>query len=118
MIFGAHIVIYSTDAEADRAFFRDVLGLTPIDAGHDWLIFSLPPTEAAIHPHDRNDVHELYFLCQDLKEEIAGLQKKNILCSEIQEARWGSITSIHLPGGGKIGLYQPRHPLAIPTPAN
>jgi len=118
MIFGAHIVIYSTDAEADRTFFRDVLGFAPIDAGHDWLIFALPPAEAAIHPHDRNDVHELYFLCQDLKEEIAGLQKKNILCSEVQEARWGSITSVHLPGGGRIGLYQPRHPMAIPQPAN
>jgi catechol 2,3-dioxygenase-like lactoylglutathione lyase family enzyme len=113
MIFGAHVIIYSKDAEADRAFFRDVLGFSFVDAGHDWLIFALPPAEAAFHPHDVNDAHELYFMCDDLRAEIASLRERNVLCSEIQEARWGSITTMQLPGGGKIGLYQPKHPVAI-----
>ena|ERR1700722_12402924 len=113
MIFGAHVIVYSKDPEADRGFFRDILGFPSVDAGHNWLIFALPPTEAAIHPHDLNDVHELYFMCDDLKAEIANLLERNVSCSEIQEARWGSITSVPLPGGGKVGLYQPRHPVAI-----
>jgi catechol 2,3-dioxygenase-like lactoylglutathione lyase family enzyme len=113
MIFGAHIVIYSKDPDADRSFFGSVFGLASVDAGHHWLIFALPPAEAAIHPHDRNGVHELYFMCDDLQAEIANLQKKNVTCSEVQEARWGSITSVPLPGGGKVGLYQPKHPIAI-----
>ena len=113
MISGAHVIVYSKDPEADRAFFRDILGFPFVDAGHNWLIFALPPAEAAFHPHNENDVHELYFMCDDLKAEIAGLRERNVLCSEIQEARWGSITSIQLPGGGKVGLYQPKHPVAI-----
>lgn len=113
MIFGAHIILYSKDVEADRAFFRDILGFPSVDAGHDWLIFALPPAEAAIHPHDENDVRELYFMCDDLKAEIARLRERNVSYSEIQEARWGSMTTMQLPGGGKVGLYQPRHPVAI-----
>ena len=113
MISGAHVIVYSKDAEADRAFFRDVLGLKSVDAGHGWLIFALPPGEAAFHPTDENGLHELYFMCDSMKAEIASLAKRGVKCSEDQEARWGSITKLRLPGGGAIGLYQPKHPLAI-----
>lgn len=110
MISGAHVVIYSKNAEADRAFFRDILGFPSVDAGHGWLIFALPPAEAAFHPADQNSVHELYLLSDDLKAEMASLAKKNVMCSEVQEAQWGSITKIRLPGGGDVHLYQPKHP--------
>jgi catechol 2,3-dioxygenase-like lactoylglutathione lyase family enzyme len=113
MISGAHIIVYSKDAEADRAFFRDVLGFKSVDAGHGWLIFALPPGEAAFHPSDANGVHELYFMCDSLKTEMASLAKKSVKCSEVQEARWGSITKMPLPGGGEVGLYQPKHPTAL-----
>lgn len=113
MISGAHVIVYSKNAEADRAFFRDVLGLKSADAGHGWLIFALPPAEAAFHPSEGNDVHELYFMCDGLKSEMESLAKKSVRCSEVHEERWGSITKISLPGGGKIGLYQPKHPTAL-----
>lgn len=113
MIFGAHVIVYSKDAAADRAFLRDVLGLSNVDAGHGWLLFALPPAEVAVHPAEDNDRHELYFMCDDLKAEVAALAAKGVPCSELHEERWGSITWIPLPGGGKIGLYQPKHPLAI-----
>jgi catechol 2,3-dioxygenase-like lactoylglutathione lyase family enzyme len=113
MIFGAHVIVYSKDAEADRIFFRDILGFASVDAGHGWLIFALPPAEAAFHPDEDNDRHELYLMCDDLKAEISALNKKGVPCSEIQEARWGSITKIRLPGGGHVGLYQPKHPTAL-----
>jgi catechol 2,3-dioxygenase-like lactoylglutathione lyase family enzyme len=118
MIFGAHVIVYSKDAEADRAFFRDVLGFKSVDAGHGWLIFALPPAEAAFHPDEENDRHELYLMCDDLKAEVSALRKKGVACSEIQEARWGSITKIKLPGGGEIGLYQPKHPTALALTSN
>jgi catechol 2,3-dioxygenase-like lactoylglutathione lyase family enzyme len=107
------MIIYTKDAEADRAFFRNVLGFASVDAGHGWLIFAMPPAEAAFHPSDANDLHELYFMCEDLKAEMAALAEKGVRCSDVQEARWGSITKIQLPGGGKVGLYQPKHPTAI-----
>jgi catechol 2,3-dioxygenase-like lactoylglutathione lyase family enzyme len=113
MISGAHVIVYSTDPEADRAFFRDVLGLLSVDAGHGWLIFSLPPAEAAFHPSDENGRHEIYFMCDDLKVEMAYLAKKGVQCSEVHQERWGSITRMRLPGGGEIGLYQPKHPTAL-----
>jgi catechol 2,3-dioxygenase-like lactoylglutathione lyase family enzyme len=113
MIIGAHVIIYSTDAERDRAFFRDVLGYPSVDAGHGWLIFALPPAELAFHPAEENDAHELYLMCDDLAVEMASLKSKGVECSEGVEARWGSITRLTLPGGGKVGLYQPKHPLAI-----
>ena len=113
MISGAHVIVYSKNAEADRAFFSDVLGFKSVDAGHGWLIFALPPAETAFHPSDANGGHELYFMCDDLRSEIASLAKKNVTCSEIQEARWGSITKMRLPGGGEVGLYQPKHPTAL-----
>ena len=118
MIFGAHVIVYSKDAEADRAFLRDVLGFKSVDAGHGWLIFALPPAEVAVHPAQENDRPELYFMCNDLKAEISVFGKQGVRCSEVQEARWGSIVKIQLPGGGEVGLYQSRHPIAVPLPPN
>ena len=113
MIFGAHVVVSSKDAQADRAFLRDVLGLASVDAGHGWLIFALPPAEVAVHPAAETESHELYFLCDDLKAEISALGKKGVRCSAVQQARWGSVAKIRLPGGGEVGLYQPKHPTAL-----
>jgi hypothetical protein len=110
MIYGAHVIIYSKDAEADRTFFRDVLGYQYADAGHGWLIFALPPAEVAVHPSDDNDAHELYLMCDDVHALIASMKAKNVACSPVEEQRWGSITRVSLPGGGKIGVYQPKHP--------
>jgi hypothetical protein len=105
--------VYSKDGEADRQFLRDVLGFSSVDAGHGWLIFALPPAELAVHPAEENGKHELYLMCDDLQAEIAALAAKGVQCSEVHNERWGSITKIGLPGGGTVGLYQPRHPLAI-----
>jgi len=113
MIIGAHVVLYSKDAEADRAFFRDILGLKSVDAGRGWLIFALPPAEAAFHPSESNGPHELFFMCDNLTAEMSALAKKNVAFSEIQEARWGSIVKMKLPGGGDVSLYQPKHPTAL-----
>ncbi len=98
MIFGAHVVVYSKDATADRIFFREVLGFSSVDAGHGWLIFALPPAEVAVHP-EKTASHELYFMCDDVRAEVSALAKKSVQCSAVQEARWGSITKIGLPGG-------------------
>jgi hypothetical protein len=117
VISGAHVIVYSKDAEADRALFRDVLGFASVDAGHGWLIFALPPAEAAFHPADDNDRHELYLMCENLADEMESLAKRGVMCSAVQQERWGSITSITLPGGGKVGLYQPKHPTALPIRA-
>jgi catechol 2,3-dioxygenase-like lactoylglutathione lyase family enzyme len=113
MISGAHVIVYSKNAEADRAFLRDVLGFKYVDAGYGWLIFALPPAESAFHPSEENGGHELYLMCDDLQAEMAVLAKKKVQCSDVEEARWGSITKLPLPGGGWIGLYQPKHPTAL-----
>jgi hypothetical protein len=117
MISGAHVIVYSNDATADRAFLRDILGFRSVDAGHGWLIFALPPAEVAVHPADptsgEHAQHELHFICDDLEAEIASLQQKGVPCSNVREERWGSLTKIRLPGGGMIGLYQPKHPTAL-----
>jgi catechol 2,3-dioxygenase-like lactoylglutathione lyase family enzyme len=113
VISGAHVIVYSKDAAADRAFFRDVLGFASVDAGHGWLIFALPLAEAAFHPAEDNDRHELYFICEDLEAEMMILAKRGIACSGVQQEKWGSITKIRLPGGGEVGLYQPKHPTAL-----
>jgi catechol 2,3-dioxygenase-like lactoylglutathione lyase family enzyme len=113
MIFGAHVIVYSKDATADRAFLREVLGFSSVDAGQGWLIFALPPAEVAVHPAEANGRHELYFMCDDLQAEMVALGKKGVRCSEVQEARWGSIAKVRLPGGGEVGLYQPKHPSAL-----
>jgi catechol 2,3-dioxygenase-like lactoylglutathione lyase family enzyme len=111
MISGAHVVIYSKNAEADRAFFRDVLKFNSVDAGQGWLIFALPPSEAAFHPSEKNNVHELYFTCEDLNATIAMLKSAQVKTGDTHEERWGVVTTLTLPGGGQIGLYQPRHPM-------
>jgi len=118
MIFGAHVVIYSKDAKADRAFFRDVLGFASVDAGHGWLIFALPPAEMAVHPAEEIERHELFFMCDDLKAEIVALGEKGVRLTDAQDARWGSIAKIRLPGGGEVGLYQPKHPTALAVTSN
>jgi catechol 2,3-dioxygenase-like lactoylglutathione lyase family enzyme len=110
MISGTHFVVYSKDPEADRAFFRNVLGFDSVDAGHGWLIFALPPAEAAFHPSDAIGGHQLYFMCDDLSAEIISLAEKGVRCSDVQEARWGSTTRMRLPSGAELGLYQPKHP--------
>src|SRR5258708_13759804 len=97
MIFGAHVVVYSKEATADRAFLREVLGFSSVDAGHGWLIFALPPAEVAVHPVEENRGHELYLMCVDLMAEISALEKKGVRCSEVQEARWVSLPKIRLP---------------------
>jgi hypothetical protein len=112
MIFGAHVIVYSRDAEADRAFLGDVLGFPSVDAGHGWLIFAMPPAEVAVHPADES-ASELYLMCDDLRAEMQALGEKGVRCSEVEEARWGSVTKIRLPGGGEVGLYQPKHPTAL-----
>lgn len=113
MITGTHIIIYSKDADADRAFFKDVLGFNSVDAGNGWLIFALPPAELAIHPHSENDKHELYLMCKDINAEMDMLKAKGAECSEVKNEPWGAITYVTLPGGGEVGLYQPRHEMAI-----
>lgn len=110
------MILYSKDASADRAFFRRVLEFSSVDAGHGWSIFAVPPAEMAVHPAEENGGQELYFMCDDLKSEISALEKKGVRCSEVQEARWGSVTKIRLPGGGSVGLYQPKHPTALALP--
>jgi len=112
VINGAHVIIYSKDAEADREFFKSVLGLHSVDAGGGWLIFALPPAEVACHPGDGNDAHELYLMCEDLKKMVAALDAKGIQCDDVHEPPWGILTHIKLPSGGRLGLYQPKHPTA------
>jgi catechol 2,3-dioxygenase-like lactoylglutathione lyase family enzyme len=110
---GAHVILYSNNAEADRAFLRDVLEFPSVDAGHGWLIFKLPPAEAAVHPTEGPDRAELYLMCEDLDATIKSLADKSVTCGSVDEERWGRKTTIRLPGGGEIGLYQPRHPTAL-----
>jgi len=110
MINGAHVVVYSKNPETDRAFFRDVLKFPFVDAGHEWLIFALPAAESAFHPAETNDKHELYLMCDNVTREMTNLRAKGVECADVVEARWGSITKIRLPGGGEIGLYEPKHP--------
>lgn len=112
MVFGAHFIMYSSDADADRSFLAEVFGFESIDAGGGWLIFALPPAEVAVHPAE-TPAAELYLMCDDLSAEMRSLADRGVVCSDIEEARWGSVTKIPLPGGGELGLYQPRHPMAI-----
>jgi catechol 2,3-dioxygenase-like lactoylglutathione lyase family enzyme len=109
MIDGAHIVIYSKDAEADKAFIRDVLRFEYIDVHQGWLIFKLPPSELAVHPSDGNDRHELYLTTTDLDLEVAALKQAGVACEELSQQSWGRLTHVQLPGGGRLGLYQARH---------
>jgi hypothetical protein len=113
MINGVHVILYSRDDEADRAFIRDVLGFPHVDAGGGWLIFKTPPAEVAVHPTDGAPSHQLYLLCDDLRATMAELTAKGVeFAGPVSEQRWGLLTSIKLPGGGELGLYQPLHPTA------
>jgi hypothetical protein len=112
MITGSHVIVYSRDADADRAFFSDVLNYPHVDAGGGWLIFKLPPGEVAVHPTDGPQSHELYLMCDDINATIEHLAAKGVTCSEVTDQGWGLLTSIRLPGGGDLGLYEPRHPRA------
>jgi hypothetical protein len=113
MLIGAHSIIYSKDPEADRAFLRNVLDLPHVDVGDGWLVFGLPPSEVAVHPADRNDVHEFYLMADDIHTFIADLAKRGVACTPPQNLDWGVLTHVFLPGGGKLGVYEPRH--ARPT---
>ena len=108
-IIGAHSIIFSKNPDADRAFLRDVLHLPNIDAGDGWLIFGLPPSEVAVHPHPRNNVHKFYLLTDYIKAFMQEMVRLKVYCEPVVEAEWGSLTNITLPGGGKLGVYQPRH---------
>ena len=123
MITGVHVLLYSSDPEADRTFFRDVLEFRAVDVGQGWLIFALPPAEAAVHPMSGNEgqLHAghrllgavIYLMCDDLRAFIKSLEARGIRCTAISEERWGIKTTIHLPSGGEIGLYQPLHETAL-----
>jgi hypothetical protein len=114
MIIGAHSILYSKDPEADRALFRDVLEFPSVDVGGGWLIFGLPPAEVAVHPSRKNDVHEFYLMCDDVKAFRKPMKKRGVSCGPAQSMGWGVLTQVTLPGGGKLGVYEPRH--ARPTP--
>ena len=110
MFRGAHVVLHSRNAEADRAFLRDVIGFPYVDAGHDWLIFALPPAEVAVHPAEASGSAELYLMCDDVDDVVARLADRGVPCSAVETQRWGRITHLTLPGGGALGVYQPTHP--------
>ncbi len=109
MINGAHSIIYSKDPQADREFLRGVLGLPSVDVGEGWLIFGLPPAEVAVHPGDENDVHELYLMCEDVETLVVALKERRVVCSPVLNRGWGLLTHVNLPGGGRLGIYEPRH---------
>jgi predicted enzyme related to lactoylglutathione lyase len=114
VIIGSHLIVFSADPDADRAFFADVLGLPHVDAGGGWLIFKQPPAELAVHPSDGPVGHDLYFLCDDLDDTIRDLGAKGVeMTQATTEERWGRVSRFRLPGGAEVGIYQPHHPLAI-----
>jgi hypothetical protein len=120
MIIGAHSIIYSKDPDADRAFLRDVLRLANVDVGDGWLIFGLPPAEVAVHPSDKNDVHEFYLMCDDIEALVAEMKVRDVACGPVHSLGWGVMTHLILPSGGKLGVYQPRHarPRAMSVPGS
>jgi hypothetical protein len=109
MIIGAHSIIYSQKPDADSIFFKDVLNLPNVDVGGGWLIFGLPPSELAVHPSKKNSVHELYLMCNDIRHFAKEMGKHKIKCSAVQDRGWGLLIQLTLPGGGKIGVYEPKH---------
>jgi predicted enzyme related to lactoylglutathione lyase len=115
VITGVHALVFSKDAEAVRGFFRDVLGLSSVDAGGGWLIFALPPAELAAHPAEESGAHELYLMCDDIATTVRELEGKGVqFAGPVSDQGFGLMTRIKLPGGGELGLYEPRHPTAIP----
>jgi hypothetical protein len=121
MLIGAHAIIYSTKPDADREFLRQVLKLPHVDVGHGWAIFGLPPAEIAVHPGEKNGAQELYLMCDDIEAFVAEMSAHNMVCGPIQNQGWGMLTQLTLPGGGTLGVYQPRHarpePMTAATPA-
>jgi predicted enzyme related to lactoylglutathione lyase len=114
MIIGAHAILYSKKADEVRAFFRDILKYPFVDAGHGWLIFALPPAELAVHPAENEQYHELYLMCDDIEKTISDLKSRGVtFLRPVQDASFGRVTAIQLPGGLELGLYQPRHPTAL-----
>jgi len=112
MISGVHAIIFTRDADAVRAFLRDVLELPSVDAGDGWPIFALPPAELAVHPTDDAGHHELYLMSDDIVAAISELERKGVEVSRpIVEERWGRVTTIKMPDGGELRLYQPKHPI-------
>ncbi len=118
MLIGAHAIIYSTKPDADRDFLRHVLRLPHVDVGHGWLIFGLPPSEVAVHPADKNGTHELFFMCDDLDGFVAEMKGHLVDCAPIMNQGWGLVTHVTLPGGGTVGVYQPRHARPEPMTAD
>jgi hypothetical protein len=126
MITGAHFLLYSRDPEADRVFFRDILEFSSVDAGDGWLIFALPPSEIAVHPSNQDFGQRhgdrlllgtvLYLMCNDLRSTIRSLETRGVSCTPVSEADWGIKTTVRLPSGGELGLYQPSHPTALAVP--
>src|SRR5262245_66200380 len=108
-ITGAHTIIYSKSAEADRAFLRDVFGLPNGDVGHGWLIFAVPPAEVAVHPSEENNIHEFYLITDDVRALVDELTTRGVTCTPPQDQGWGVLTQVKLPGGGTVGVYEPRH---------
>ncbi len=114
MIRGAHVILYSTDADADRAFLRDLLDLPAVDAGGGWLILQLPPAEVAVPPADTSGAPELYLVCDDIEETVADLEKRGVAVDgPITDQGWGRLATVPLPGGGRLGIYEARHPTAF-----
>ncbi len=114
MITGTHVIIYSRNPDADRAFLRDVLKFTYVDVGHGWLIFGLPPSEVAVHPTAGAEKHEFYLMCKDVSAVVEKMRKHSVTCGPVSDEGWGLLTQLTLPGGGTLGVYQPRH--ARPKP--
>jgi len=108
-IDGAHAILYSKDSEADRAFLKDVLRLPSVEVGEGWLIFALPPAEVAVHPAEKSGTHELYLMTDDVAGLIEELARRDVTCSPARNLGWGMLTQVTLPGGGVLGIYQPRH---------
>jgi hypothetical protein len=108
-ITGAHAIIYSTDADADRALLKDVFNFKHVDVGGGWLIFALPPAEVAVHPSGENDVHELYLMTDDVEGFVKAMKQRGVACAAVEDKGWGRLTQITLPGGGTLGVYEPRH---------
>jgi catechol 2,3-dioxygenase-like lactoylglutathione lyase family enzyme len=118
MIDGMHAIVYTRDAQAARAFFRDTLGLPSVDAGRGWLIFALPPSEVAAHPTEGEPRHELYLMCDDVHATVDELRSKGVVFTkEISDEGWGLLTALEVPGGGELGLYEPRHPRPTNAPS-
>ena len=115
ILSGAHTIIYSSDPEADRKVLRDVFELPNVDVGGGWLIFALPPSELAVHPASTSGKHELYFIVDDVHGFIERMKQHGLLCSEVHQERWGLLTQVTLPGGGQLGVYEPRHPRPATT---